>query len=83
MHQAGAVLGGDVVGEDDEVRALLGQVRLGELDQLERPLVVHVLPVAARCVRAEHLGVLAEDGGHQRLGDHQRAVVGTGARATT
>ncbi len=68
VHQAGAVLGGHVVGEDHVVRVLA----LRELDQLERPLVRDPLPVAAGGA-GEDLDVLPEDGVQQRLGDDERA----------
>src|SRR3712207_8287797 len=47
---------------------------LGELDELERALVGHPLPVAPGGP-GQHLRVLTEDGGQQRLGDDERAGV--------
>ena len=78
MHQPGAVVGGHVVGEDDEVDVL----PVGELHQVERPPVVHPLPVAAGGA-GEHLDVVrvAEDGVEQRLGDDEG--VPRPCRATT
>ena len=67
MHQAGAVLDRDVVGEHDEV----GRHVLREGHQLERPLVGPPLHVAAGHGRLDR-PALAEHGGEQRLGDDQR-----------
>ncbi len=73
VHQAGAVLGGDVVLQHDEVRVLVRP-----LDQLERPLVAPALQVGP----AEPLGhgpALAERGLQQRFRHHQGLVpVGRG-----
>ncbi len=67
MHQARAVLGGDVVAEDDVVGGLAG----GELDEVEGPGVLPALHV--RAVDAlEHLPALTEGLAQQRLGDHER-----------
>ncbi len=64
VHQAGAVLGGDVVAENDVVR--LGR----EVDELERALVAPALEVGPAQGRLDG-PALAEDLLEQRLGDDQ------------
>ena len=70
VHQAGAVLGGDVVGQDHVVGAAFGG---REVDQLEGTLVAPALHLGAgeglpqRPLLAEHLL-------GQRLGHHQRVL---------
>ena len=71
MHQAGAVLGGDVVGEHDEVRRRAALLDGRELDQLERPLVGPALHLRAGD-RALDGPALAEHRLDQRLGDDER-----------
>ena len=66
VDQAGAVLDRDVVGQPDEVRAR-------DVDEVERPGVRRVLQVGAGHP-VEDLGVLAERGGQQRLGDDEQLV---------
>ena len=64
VHQPGAVLGGHVVGEHDDVC-------VGDVDQLEGTLVappLHLRPAEA----FEHPGVLADRRRHQGLGDDRR-----------
>lgn len=67
MDDAGAVLGGDVVGVEDEVRVL-------DLDQVERAAVGPALHLGAGERRAGGLPALAEGLGQQRLGDDQPLV---------
>ena len=70
VHQAGAVLGGDVVGEHHEVRRGAGGLHRRELDQVEGPLVGPALHVLAGD-RAGHGPALAQHRLEQRLGDDQ------------
>ncbi len=69
VDQAGAVLGGDVVAEHDEVRAAAVGGR-GELDQLERAGVLPALHVGALDALLD-LPALAEGLLEQRLGDDE------------
>ena len=70
MDQAGAVLGGDVLGENDVVGAAHG---VREFDQVERTLVAPALQVPAAVGGAE-LPALAQHGLGERLGDDQGLV---------
>ena len=70
VHQPGAVLGGDVVGQHDEVRGGAALLDGWELHQLERPLVGPALHLRA-LDRAGDGPALAQGGAHQLLGDDQ------------
>ncbi len=65
VHQARAVVGGDVVGQHDEVGVL-------ERDEVERPLVGPALHVATG-VGGEHLGAVTHRLVQQGLCDDERA----------
>ncbi len=69
VDQPGAVLDGDVVGEHDVVGRLTARV-VGELDQLEGPVVAPALHRRARDP-LDHLPALAECRLQQRLGDDE------------
>ncbi len=64
VDDAGAVLGGDVLGVEDVVRVL-------DLDQVERAAVGPALHLGAGEGLAGRLPALAEGLGQQRFGDHQ------------
>ncbi len=71
MHQTGAVLGGDVVGQHHDVRRGPAVVDAGELHELEGPLVGPALHVVAAHGVLDR-PALAEDLREQRLGHHER-----------
>lgn len=69
VHEAGAIVGRDVVGEDDVVR-------VGDVDQVEGALVAGALQIAP-AQALEHLVSLAQQTGGEVFGDDECLPVGS------